>query len=71
MTTGSTKESRARFKSEQFLQLRIAIPHNKEDFFKIVTMIRKIKSYKKAIKLLNDQIEDLPASYKYLLPFEL
>ena len=71
MTTGSTKESRARFKSEQFLNLKVAIPHSKEDFLKVVAMIRKIKDFKKAIKLLNEQIDDLPASYKYKFPFEI
>lgn len=71
MTTGSTKESRARFKSEQFLKLRVAIPHDRKDFLEVVEMIRKIKSFKKSIKLLNDKIEDLPSSYKYELPFKI
>lgn len=71
MTTGSTKESRARFKSEQFLKLKVAIPHEKIDFLKIVAMIKQIKDFKKAIKLLNEQIDDLPAAYKYNFPFEI
>lgn len=71
MTTGSTKESRARFKSEQFLKLRVAIPKDRNDFLKVVAMIRKINDFKKAIKLLNEQIDDLPASYKFNFPFEI
>ena len=71
MTTGSTKESRARFKSEQFLKLRIAISHEKGDFLKIVAMIKQIKDFKKEIKFLNEQIDDLPAAYKYNFPFDI
>lgn len=71
MTTGSTKESRARFKSEQFLKMKIAIPHNKSDFTKIVKMIKYIKEFKKTVKLLNEKIEHLPASYKYDFPFDV
>lgn len=71
MTTGSTKESRARFKSEQFLKMKVAIPRNKTDFLMVVEMIRHIRDFKKLIKLLNEKMENLPASYKYDLPFYL
>lgn len=71
MTTGSTKESRARFKSDQFLKMKVAIPHNKSDFRKIVTMIKLIRNFKNVVKLLNEKIEYLPASYKYDFPFDI
>ena len=70
MTTGSTKESRARFKEEQFLNLNVPIPKNKSVFQEIVRLIRSIKSFKKRLNALNKRIEDLPMAYSNSLPFK-
>lgn len=70
LTTGSTKESRARFKEDQFLELFVPIPKSNLKFLEIVSSIRQIKSFKRDVKKLNERIEDLPISYRSILPFK-
>lgn len=70
LTTGSTKESRARFKEDQFLRLFVPIPKSDLKFLEIVSSIRQIKSFKKDVKKLNERIEDLPISFRSILPFK-
>lgn len=69
LTTGSTKESRARFKEEQFLELNAPIPNEEEVFLEIVSSIRQINQFKKDIKSLYDRLEELPISFRATFPF--
>lgn len=69
LTTGSTKESRARFKEDQFLELYAPIPKKESIFLEIVSSIRKINQFKKDIKKLYDRLEDLPISFRATFPF--
>jgi len=69
LTTGSTKESRARFKEEQFLKLYVPIPKNENVFLEIVSAIRQINQFKKDIKKLYDRLDVLPISYRSTFPF--
>jgi len=69
LTTGSTKESRARFKAEQFLKLYAPIPKKEDDFLEIVSSIRQINQLKKDIKKLHERLDDLPISYRAIFPF--
>jgi type I restriction enzyme M protein len=70
LTTGSTKESRARFKKEQFLQLYAPIPKKETVFLKIVSSIRQINQLKKDIKKLYEHLEDLPISFRATMPYK-
>ena len=70
LTTGSTKESRARFKEEQFNELFIPIPKEESVFLEIVSSIRQIKGLERDIKVLSDNILDLPMSFQSTLPFK-
>jgi type I restriction enzyme M protein len=70
LTTGSTKESRARFKEEQFIELNVPIPKSESLFIEIVSSIRQIKEFKKDVKRLNERIEDLPISFRATFPFK-
>lgn len=69
LTTGSTKESRARFKENQFLSLYAPIPKKEEDFLEIVSSIRQLNQFKKEIKNLHDRLDELPISYRAVFPF--
>lgn len=68
-TTGSTKESRARFKSEQLLQMLVPFPKSTHDLDDIVQMIIKLKDLKSQVINIYKKIEELPQSYKNDLPF--
>lgn len=70
LTTGSTKESRARFKEEQFLELHVPIPNSEEMFLEIVSSIRLINQFKSDLKKLHSRIDDLPISYRSTFPFK-
>ena len=70
LTTGSTKESRARFKEEQFLELYAPIPKKESDFLEMVSAIRKINQFKKDIKKLYERLDELPISYRATFPFK-
>jgi hypothetical protein len=70
LTTGSTKESRARFKEEQFLKLYAPIPKRENVFLEIVSSIRQINQLKIDIKKLFEHLEDLPVSYRATFPFK-
>ena len=70
LTTGSTKESRARFKEEQFLKLYVPIPKTEEIFLEIVSSIRQINQFKKDIRKLHDRLDELPISYRSTFPFK-
>lgn len=70
LTTGSTKESRARFKEEQFMNLYVPIPLKEDVFLEIVSSIRLINQFKKDIKKLYDRLEELPISYRNIFPFK-
>ncbi|MDF1548646.1 MAG: N-6 DNA methylase [Bacteroidales bacterium] len=70
LTTGSTKESRARFKEEQFLKLYAPIPKTEDVFLEIVSSIRQINQFKKDIRKLHDRLDELPISYRSTLPFK-
>jgi type I restriction enzyme M protein len=70
LTTGSTKESRARFKEEQFMELFVPIPKEESIFLEIVSSIRQIKKLEKDIKILSDSILNLPMSFQSILPFK-
>lgn len=70
LTTGSTKESRARFKEEQFLKLYAPIPKKEDVFLEIVSSIRQINQFKKDIKKLHDRLDELPISYRATFPFQ-
>lgn len=70
LTTGSTKESRARFKEEQFLELNIPIPKDNKMFTKIVSDIKNIIYYKNHVKELYEMIEEMPTSYRSIFPFQ-
>lgn len=67
-STGSTKQSRARFKENQLLDLVIPIPKNKKVLNKIVGTIRKMAMLKEQIALLQEQSKDLPQSIQVTLP---
>ena len=69
LTTGSTKESRARFKAEQFLKLYAPIPKKEEDFLEIVSSIRQVNQLKRDINKLYERLDDLPISYRATFPF--
>jgi type I restriction enzyme M protein len=71
LTTGSTKESRARFKEEQFLKLYVPIPKTEEIFLEIVSSIRQINQFKKDIRKLYDRLDELPISYRSTFPFKV
>jgi type I restriction enzyme M protein len=70
LTTGSTKESRARFKETQFMQLFAPIPKKESIFLEIVSSIRQINQFKKDIKKLYEALDKLPISYRTTLPFK-
>lgn len=70
LTTGSTKESRARFKEDQFLALNVPIPKEEAVLLEIVSSIRQIKQIEKDIKSLSNRIEELPMSFQSTLPFK-
>jgi len=70
LTTGSTKESRARFKEEQFLNLYAPIPKKDETFLEIVSSIRLINQFKKDIKKLYERLDELPISFRAVFPFK-
>lgn len=70
LTTGSTKESRARFKEDQFLNLYVPIPLRESIFLEIVSSMRLINQFKKDIKNLNERLDELPISYRNILPFK-
>lgn len=70
LTTGSTKESRARFKEVQFLELNVPIPKTEDVFLEVVSSIRLINQFKTDIKKLHSRIDDLPTSYRSTLPFK-
>lgn len=70
LTTGSTKESRARFKEEQFLNLYAPIPKKEETFLEIVSSIRLINQFKKDIKKLYERLDELPISFRAVFPFK-
>jgi len=70
LTTGSTKESRARFKEEQFMQLSVPIPKTEVVLIEIVSSIRQIKQINKDIKFLASRIDDLVMSFQTILPFK-
>lgn len=70
LTTGSTKESRARFKEEQFLKLYAPIPKTEDVFLEIVSSIRQINQFKKDIRKLHDRLDELPISYRSTFPFK-
>jgi len=68
LTTGSTKESRARFKANQFLDLYAPIPKKEGDFLEIVSSIRLLNQFKKDIKNLFERLDELPTSYRATFP---
>lgn len=70
LTTGSTKESRARFKEEQFLNLNVPVPKDEMVMLEIVSAIRQIKEIEKNIKSLSDRIQELPMSFQATFPFK-
>lgn len=70
LTTGSTKESRARFKEEQFLKLYAPIPKREDVFLEVVSSIRQINQFKKDIRKLHDRLDELPISYRATFPFQ-
>lgn len=70
LTTGSTKESRARFKEEQFLKLYAPIPKTEDVFLEIVSSIKQINQFKKDIRKLHDRLDELPISYRSTFPFK-
>lgn len=70
LTTGSTKESRARFKENQFLELHVPLPKNESDFLEIVSSIRKLNQFKKDIRRLYEGIDELPTSFRATFPFK-
>lgn len=69
LTTGSTKESRARFKEEQFLKLYVPLPKSESLFLEIVSSIRQVNNLKKDIIKLHERLENLPTSYRSIFPF--
>lgn len=70
LTTGSTKESRARFKEDQFLKLYAPIPKKEDVFLEIVSSIRQINQFKKDIRKLHERLDELPISYRATFPFK-
>ena len=70
LTTGSTKESRARFKEDQFLKLYAPIPKKEDVFWEIVSSIRQINQFKKDIRKLHERLDELPISYRATFPFK-
>ncbi len=70
LTTGSTKESRARFKEDQFLELYAPLPKKEDIFLEIVSSIRQINQFKKDIKKLYERLDELPISYRATFPFK-
>jgi len=70
LTTGSTKESRARFKEIQFLELYAPIPKKEDVFLEIVSSIRQINQFKKDIRKLYERLDELPISFRATFPFQ-
>jgi restriction endonuclease S subunit len=68
LTTGSTKESRGRFKENQLLSMKIPMPKKKEVFNEIVKSIKLIKDFQKQIKDLSEKVKELPKSFQISLP---
>ena len=68
LTTGSTKQSRGRFKEHQFLALKVPIPKNHMVLSEIVNSIRLIKDFQEKIIELSEKIKDLPKSFQIALP---
>jgi type I restriction enzyme M protein len=70
LTTGSTKESRGRFKEEQFNELFVPIPKEENILLEIVGSIRQIRKLEKDIQVLSNNIINLPMSFQAILPFK-
>ncbi len=67
-TTGSTKESRARFKEEQFLALQIALPKEKQIFDEIIGTIRLMNKLQNQVENLYKKMENFPKSFQIAFP---
>lgn len=68
LTTGSTKQSRGRFKEQQLLAMKIPFPKDGQVFEEIVSLIRLMKHFQKEIAFLAEKIKDLPKSFQTSLP---
>lgn len=68
LTTGSTKQSRGRFKEHQFLALKIPIPKDKSIFVNIVNSIKLIRRFQTEIIALSEKIKQLPISFQIAFP---
>lgn len=68
MTTGSTKQSRGRFKENQLLAMKIPLPKKRQVFAEIVKSIRLIRDFQKQIKVLAESAKNLPKSFQISLP---
>jgi type I restriction enzyme M protein len=67
-STGSTKESRGRFKEGQLLSLVVPMPKTKEKLEQIVETIRMVAELKEQILQLQERSADLPESIQAILP---
>lgn len=68
LTTGSTKESRGRFKEDQLMEFKIPIPKTQEDFNRIVEPIKLRNNYYHKLRDLRGEVELLAKSFQSSLP---
>ena len=68
LTTGSTKESRGRFKENQLMELLIPIPKNKEVFEQICKPIIERRNYIRKINKVVASLDEISMSLQLSLP---
>lgn len=68
LTTGSTKQSRGRFKENQLLSMKIPMPKKKSIFDEIIKSIRLLKNLQTEIRDVSEKIKTLPKSFKLSFP---
>lgn len=68
LTTGSTKESRGRFKEEQLMEFLIPVPKTKKIFNQIVKPILERRNYIKRINKVIDSLGEISTSLHLSLP---
>lgn len=68
LTTGSTKESRGRFKEEQLLDFLVPIPKNKRIFNQIVKPIIERRKYLRKMNLAENSLDDISKILQLSIP---
>jgi type I restriction enzyme M protein len=68
LTTGSTKESRGRFKEDQLMELEIPVPKTKRVFEQICKPIIERRNYLKKINQVVDSLDDISMALQLSLP---